>query len=378
LKNKNIGIFTPWCDQGLGIQSRIYKHLMEKMGYNVFIFSTKPYVSTDNTNDLKKSKYEWENSRIYHSPNRRLEVNLLEFDLFVRNFKIRQMIIPEIQYEEIFKFAKYLNDVHNVLVYAIPNVECIRQHELPNFDVFAGVLTNNTTTFNILKSHNVKNLHPLGFHYNVTPKIKIDKINTSKTVHQKIKILHLSGLNGLFRKRTDIIVEIFDKIYNAGIQNFELTVVIQGNFKQQILEKPFISVISRHLSYSDILNLYNTHHISIQISKHEGLGLGFYESCFMNTPVITLDASPHNEIIHHLKNGWLLPCWMEKDKTPENPFGIIKQTQINVKVIQEKIIHILQDVATINLVIKNTKSYLEKIHGLDNFYKNVKNVFERS
>ena len=48
-KNKNVGIFTPWCDQGLGVQSRIYKKLLQKMGFHVFIFSTKPYVSTNQT-----------------------------------------------------------------------------------------------------------------------------------------------------------------------------------------------------------------------------------------------------------------------------------------------------------------------------------------
>jgi glycosyltransferase involved in cell wall biosynthesis len=184
----------------------------------------------------------------------------------------------------------------------------------------------------------------------------------NKCVVDTINILHLSGLNGLFRKRTDIIVKIFDNIYNQGITNFRLNIVIQGNFdknKMTIFDKPFIDLTYGHLSYSEILNKYNDNHISIQLSKHEGLGLGFFESCFMNTPVITLNAPPHNEIIHQNKNGWLLSCSVEKDKNPENPFTIIGQTQINELVIVNEIKQILLDKNNINDIIKNTKKYTE-------------------
>ena len=70
-KNSKIGIFTQWCDQGLGIQSRVYKKVLEKMGHEVFIFSTKPYVST-NKKDLINNANEWNTNNIYHSSNKRL------------------------------------------------------------------------------------------------------------------------------------------------------------------------------------------------------------------------------------------------------------------------------------------------------------------
>jgi glycosyltransferase involved in cell wall biosynthesis len=360
-KKKNIGIFTPWCDQGLGIQSRIYKKLLEDMGFNVFIFSTKPYVSTDKTN-LIGNKEEWKTDNIYRSPNRRLETSMLEWDLFVKNYKIDKLIIPEIQYQQIFDIAEYIKQKYRIKTFAIPNVECIRESELTKFDVFEKVFTNNQMTYDILKSHNLKNIEYLGFHYDITDKIKINEINMNKCVVDTINILHLSGLNGLFRKRTDIIVKIFDNIYNQGITNFRLNIVIQGNFdknKMTIFDKPFIDLTYGHLSYSEILNKYNDNHISIQLSKHEGLGLGFFESCFMNTPVITLNAPPHNEIIHQNKNGWLLSCSVEKDKNPENPFTIIGQTQINELVIVNEIKQILLDKNNINDIIKNTKKYTE-------------------
>ena len=210
--------------------------------------------------------------------------------------------------------------------------------------------------------------------------IKIDNINLNKSVNNNIiNILHLSVLNGMFRKRTELIIDIFDELYKEGIQNFILNIVIQGNFskdKTEIFNKPFINLNYEHLSYTEILNLYNNNHISIQISKHEGLGLGFYESCYMNTPVITLNASPHNEIIHHNKNGWLLDCTLEIDDKPENPFTIIKQTQVNKITLKNQIKLILSDIKNINNVIKNTKIYTENLNNLEEFKLRLQNILE--
>ena len=368
-KNKRIGIFTPWCDQGLGIQSRIYKKQLEELGYEVFIFSTKPYVNTNKNNLIGKSS-EWETDNIYRSPNKRLDVSMLEFDLFVQNYKIKSLIIPEIQYPKLFEIAKYLKEQHKIKTYAIPNVECIRDFELTQFNIFEKVLTNNQMTYNILKNKGLSNIQFLGFKYDIPSSINIEPINLNKQIKDTIEILHLSGLNGLFRKRTDKIVNIFEKIYSTTNIKFKLNIVIQGNFdikKIDILNKPFINVIQDHLSYGEILNLYNNNHLSIQLSKHEGLGLGFFESCFMNTPVITLNAPPHNEIIQNNKNGFLLSCKVEKDKKPENPYTIIGQTQFDEDIILNELKEILSNKNKLNEIIKDTKSYSEKTHKINYF-----------
>tara|TARA_Y100000591_G_C21518865_1_gene538311 strand:- start:98 stop:700 length:603 start_codon:yes stop_codon:yes gene_type:complete len=198
-------------------------------------------------------------------------------------------------------------------------------------------------------------------------------------VTEKINILHLSGLNGLFRKRTDVLIKILNEIYIDGFIDFNLNVVIQGNFdnkNKELFNKPFITLKQEHLSYSNILNMYNENHISIQISKHEGLGLGFFESCYMNTPVITLNAPPHNEIIHHNKNGWLLSCDIKIDDKPENPYTIIEQTQINESVIKEEIKTILKNKSNINEVIRSTKIYTESIYSENEFKKNINNILK--
>lgn len=168
-------------------------------------------------------------------------------------------------------------------------------------------------------------------------------------------------------------------MYNQGFTDFTLNIFIQGNLdesKLNIQNKPFLNLKMGHLSYTEILNLYNNNHISIQISKHEGLGLGFYESCFMSTPVLTLNAQPHNEIIHHKKNGWLLSCKVEKDDKPENPYTIIGQTQIEIPKLVIEIRDILEDKTDINRIIRNTKQFTDNIYAMDTFKKNFNDILQ--
>jgi len=380
-KKNNIGIFTPWCDQGLGIQSRIYKHIFESIGYNVYIFASYPYISTKGTNQLIRSTNEWSSENVYKSNNTRTQIIEKEIDLFVKKYKINHMIIPEIQYESVFLMARHLKKKYNIPTYGIPNVECIDKNELPYFDIFKIIFTNNKMTYDILQKYNVKNVVLLGFHYCVPPAISVKPINLNKQIkkNEKIQILHLTGLNGLIRKRTMEIINIFKDIYDDGIKYFTLNINIQGNFSEELIKDlnyPFINLTYKHLSYGEILNLYNENHISLQFSKHEGLGLGFYESCFMGTPVITLDAPPHNEVIVEQKNGWIVPCYMKKDKNDIYE-PIVEQIYFDNDVVKKKIKTILLNIDNVNNVIRSTKPYTENIHSLTSFVNNFQNAISK-
>ena len=74
------------------------------------------------------------------------------------------------------------------------------------------------------------------------------------------------------------------------------------------------------LSYDEIMMLYNQCDVVIQVSKHEGLGIGFYEALSFGKPVITLDVPPHNEIIKTGVNGWLIPATVKPSiENPQSP-----------------------------------------------------------
>src|SRR5262249_35690305 len=67
-----------------------------------------------------------------------------------------------------------------------------------------------------------------------------------------------------------------------------------------------ITITEGILEHEQILNLYEQSDVSIQVSSHEGLGLGFYESISRGTPIISLDVPPHNEVVLPGRTGWLL------------------------------------------------------------------------
>jgi glycosyltransferase involved in cell wall biosynthesis len=96
-----------------------------------------------------------------------------------------------------------------------------------------------------------------------------------------------------------------------------------------------------------------------QVSKHEGLGLGFYESLQTGTPIITLDTPPHNEIIKDSINGWIIPC--HHKKMTDNQDGLIESAYFNPQILADKIIEITNNKETLgNLFQKLINDYISR------------------
>src|SRR5271165_6963460 len=91
---------------------------------------------------------------------------------------------------------------------------------------------------------------------------------------------------------------------------------------------PNITVINETLSHDAILDLYEQSDVSIQVSSHEGLGLGFYESISRGTPVISLNVSPHNEVVLHGETGWLLNAMTQP--VPDNNAALVTAAKFDV------------------------------------------------
>jgi len=376
---KRVGIFTPWCDQGLGIQSRIYREILEKNGIPTAILSSHPLNSKDSKNSRIADTSEWDIEQIYKSPNNRFNVMLSEIDYFIETFNISCLIIPELN-NNVFEIASHVKSRFSIPIYGIPNIECIFNREIPRCKVFDKILINNRSTEEYFKNFQLDNVEYLGFAYTGTqlvnyPQNMINLIGDDKIV----KFLHLTGLNGFTRKRTIEILDTFQKLEKQGNTNFILTVVVQGNFTDYkqcpVSLKPYtnisnINIIQKHLTYSDILQLYQEHHVSLQISKHEGLGLGFYESCYMNTPVLSLDTAPHNEIIHNNKNGWLIKSWLKFDRVRDCT-DTTAQAHFNMNDLYNKILYIISNISDTNKIISETKQYLDNLHDIKSFSEKI-------
>lgn len=297
LKNtpsRNIMIFCPWCDQGLGIQSRSYCNCLLEHGFNVHIFSYMSYFFRN------QDKSEWLNySSIYTSYNDRENVTLDELKHFVLSKNIGICIIPEICFKPLYEKVKLLKGL-NVKCFAIPNIETCRKSELINYKLFDKVLCNTQVCQNILSKY-INNLHYIG-HF-------CEPIKSQKNILNELKFLHVAGYNSMTRKQT---LKVLDSFFIAlrYTTKISLTVTFSSNMPDEVLNYKHdnLKIISSRLSHKEIIKLYKSHHVSIQVGSHEGLGLGFYESISCSTPVITMNCPPHNEIIKDYITGWLIPC----------------------------------------------------------------------
>jgi glycosyltransferase involved in cell wall biosynthesis len=361
-KMNNIMIIAPWCDQGLGIQSRNYFNILKSNGYNVHIFSINPY-GVKSTIELQKNPNEWIVDKIYYSKNDREHVQDTELLQFIRLYGIGKCIIPETCWFRIFEIAKLMRD-NDVKCYAIPNIEIVRKDEIAKHKYFYKILANNRLCENIFRQHLITNVTYTGYGIldpeALGPAQDPGLFFRQKNIGDKIKFLFIGGMNAFSRKHILEICEGFRMAYdeNCSIQltcTIQKTNALEVNDVEMLLQytdHPAITFIRNHLTYQEIIDLYHHHHISIQVSKHEGLGLGFYEALATGTPVISLNCPPHNEIIIDQVNGWLIDCQMQE--MTDNPDSFIKSAYFDPLALKEKILAIIDS---------NIPVLIEKLHA---------------
>lgn len=361
-KDKNVMIFVPWCDQGLGIQGRIYVNILERIGYKTHIFGFKPYLATKENPRFQKNPREWEHPSVYYSENDRETVTDEELIRFVQHKKISKMILPEICYNRVFEITELLNK-YGVKTYCIPNIEICRKNELERYKVFEKVMCNNHYCEELLNKNDVLNTCYIS-HVSIDKRIKFKKKKYKKG--DKLKFLNLGGLNSIVRKQCYKVCLAFIDAHKIN-PNMEMTITIQGSQIPEEIKKfamhPALNLVIKHLPYKEIITFYQKSHVSIQVSKHEGLGLGFYESLMTGTPVITLNTPLHNEVIIDGENGWWIDCEYEDMK--DNPESLLQSAIFETKDLTNKMLKIADDYENTLRIIKNTKRNHDDRFNLD-------------
>jgi glycosyltransferase involved in cell wall biosynthesis len=366
-KSMNIMIMCPWCDQGLGIQSRNYGRILESE-YNVYIFALKPY-NANTCIELQKDPSEWSWSNIYYSPNDRERVKDSEIISFVMKNNIGKCILPETCWFRVFEIARLLSRL-NVKCYAVPNIEIVRKDEINKHRYFYKILCNNLLCKSAFKRYGIKKTEYIGYGFD-DPLIKINP--TQIRPDGVVKFLFVGGMNAFSRKQVLGICQAFamlDEKYRVSltctIQKFN---DLKENDKNDIslyMKNPKITFIEDHLPYKKIIDLYYEHHISIQVSKHEGLGLGFYEALGTGTPVITLSVPPHNEIVRDGINGWIVDSYYKKME--DNNDSLIESAYFDPKKLSNKISLLLEnfDINYTNVIRGLVADHSERLH-IDKF-----------
>jgi glycosyltransferase involved in cell wall biosynthesis len=370
-KEMSVGIFSPWCDQGLGIQSRNYYRILEKAGFKVSVFGLKPY-NADTCIALQRKPEEWVIDNVYYSPNTREEVRDIELLEFCREYNVGKMLVPETCWIRVFQVGKLLGE-NGVKAYAIPNIEIVRRDEIYKHNYFHKILANNFLCERIFEPIDVP-CNYIGY--------AIEGLEFREKVFEDdtIGFLFIGGMNAFSRKHIISVCEGFDyaykKVQREGLNiKFHLTATVQmtnsleTDLKARVKDfenEPWITLIQNHMPYSEIIGLYYKNHIGIQVSKHEGLGLGFYEGVSSGTPVLTLKTPPHNEIILDGINGWATDCYHKEMK--DNKCPLFGSAYFDPEVLGEKIIQIANR-EEIERVIENLKKDNATRLNLETFSK---------
>jgi glycosyltransferase involved in cell wall biosynthesis len=321
------------------------------MKFRVSIFSYRSYF-TDKPR-LQNNPSEWEipigSGTIYYSLNDREAVTNMELKNFITSNNIGIFIIPEICWKPIFDKTRYIKSL-GVKVFAVPNIEIVIKKEIPEYGIFDKVLCNTKVCMDLLKKESSRlKLEYIGH--------GIDRMfppNKTKLISGSIiEFVHVSGYNAIIRKQTHRILEAFQKLKN---KNYHLKIFCQELPDELTRNIPDnTEIIAEKLPYRDVIRLYSECHISIQVSSHEGLGLGFYESIAQGTPVISLNTPPHNEVIINGVSGWLLPCTY--GKLSDNKDAVIDEAFFKVEDLVTLIDHLLETPSEIDMVQNSTFKY---------------------
>jgi hypothetical protein len=377
LSDKNIGLIIPWADQGLGIQGREYYISIKNIGYNPYVLSFKPYHATHENIRLQTDETEWDYENISYSPNYREDLTYDEIIDFVYKYNIKKIIIIEATYIHIFRIAMFLK-LLNVKIYLAINLECTRLEELDYHYIFDKIITNNLNSYLIMSNIFNDKIFNLGFHLshnyfqNRNNKKKINEIKNKEKL--KLKFFCTGGFNAISRKNIDLIVITFYNIFNDNIfLNWELNVYIQGVQIPEEINKYSCDNIKYHvnnLPYKLIIDKYFEHDIFIHMGSHEGLGIGFYESIYCGTPILTMDWIPNSEVIIDNQNGWLTNC--SYSDIYDNDNSLLNKGIIIEKILKKKIIEIIEDKDNTINIINNSINNIDKISKIN------KSLFENN
>ena len=363
LNEKHICLIIPWADQGLGIQGRDYYITLKQLGFIPYVFSFKPYHSNELNKLLQCDKKEWNiYDNIYYSNSYRENINIEEIIDFIYKNNIKKVIIPEASFFNIFNIVSVLK-LLNIETYLIVNIECIRINEICYHYLFDKIIANNLNSYKILKTFFDSKTELLSFHLNhhYIKELPVPKLYNGK---KKLKFLCVGGLNSVSRKNLNIIIDVFSTI-NNNFDNllFEVNIHILGVEKINTDEYNLknINIFYEQKSYKQILETYVNNDIFIHLGTQEGLGLGFYESLYCGTPILTINWIPNIELIQHNKNGWVSSCLYSKNY--ENTISIINKGNIIKAELYTTIIEVLSNTKKTISIIKDTynnKSILYK------------------
>lgn len=343
---RSIGIFTVWGDLGLGNLCHAYAKLLRSAGYRVHIFSFQPYSSIGKGLVRQNEPGAWSAPEhadsVHYSYNCREEVTVYELSQFVLSNEIHTLLVPEVCWHANWNRLFALN-IPKLAVCTIPMIEIVIEEEIPNHNKLTSTLYCTRLAERVLRERGVRNGAFLGHGFGrPLPLARVAQKRERLAARDKIRFLHVAGHNPTSRKNTPQILDAFVKALEQR-QDIELTVTSMdplASYYQGPLP-PGITIVDRSIGHGELLDLYEDFDVSIQVSSHEGLGLGFYESTSRATPVLSLDGAPHNEVVREGATGWLIPA--RPMAVPDNSRSVVSAWRFSTADLTARIVSLQRD-----------------------------------
>jgi FkbM family methyltransferase len=306
-KRRNIGIFTLWTDQGMGIGSRNYAKILRMLGYQVHIFEFQPYSKNGIPFSKRYNESEWlipQNAdSITTSNNQREDVTSEEIVSFIDEKNIGFLWITEICWQP--NWTRILSILNQVYVLSVPCIETISKNEVALHKELDLNLCVTRWTLEVLRNYQINNTIYIGHGFSEISEQGHQDQTKEKT--EPVRFVHFGSYNFDTRKNTKKVFDAFCDALNYRT-NISLTIVVssQSDFSLGPDAHPQVNLIKKDFSFTEILEMMRNHDVLIHVSSHEGLGLGLYESVANGCPVLSHAGKPHSEIVVRDKTGWVI------------------------------------------------------------------------
>ena len=363
---RNVGIFTAWSEQGLGYQARQYAELFRKAGYHSHIFSFQPYAAMNAALTVQHNPSDWcspeHADTIHYSYNDREHVTPQELEQFIRANNVGTLVVPEVCWPQNWSRLNSI-EVDNLCICTVPNIETVRKSEIQLHNSTYSTWYNTKIAQTVLTDRGVRNGIYIGHGFGKPRDVGFSAAKQQQlNSRDYISFVHIGGHNSIQRKQTPKVLAAFVEASKFR-RDIHLTVTMMSDQSEYIVTDlpPNVTLIDRILSHAEILKLYECCDVSIQVSSHEGLGLGFYELISRGTPVISLDVPPHNEVVLRGKTGWLLKT--TDQALPDNDDGIVKAAKFRIK----DLTHLLKTLSRADIepmIVSTCKTFSEQFNEL--------------
>lgn len=278
LPKADILIVTQWGDEGVGVQARNYAKFFLDCGARVSVLSYRSKWSQGNDRKFQVSTDEWNfpNIEVQYSEHFKEELTKYEILGMIQRHKVCHVLF-------VGDWSAYLNHILTVKNRGIWVYGTQDPPESVTWD---------------------KNILDLGYSINgVIPSSKKPPI-------KPLKFLCICGANENDRKRATLVCRAFLEVLRTYGPVVSLTLTTFSKIDLSEWSKTSgINVIQRPVSRSEIRDLFQSHHVLVNVSQSEVLAADIYEATSTGTSVLTLDAPPYNQLV----DKWLLQCHRSQD-----------------------------------------------------------------